>query len=281
MLDLLRKKFVPVAVDQHIHRKLRDEEGKLFADVLKQAGRGLEGGSQGVFVFTPEGKLLAFQNVAEAEPVKRLLRAALAKFDPAATRPVKGAEKEATALVTPPAGGLVVRVGAKVLGGYEGSSEQVKRYANSISRDFLWLRKDEAASLARGVLPDSVKTRIARYHLIDNTRGEPPMWQPDEVKKLDLTLEDGKLTGAIHLETKSGDRRYRADVLGFVEAKDGTVTRFDLVVKGTFRGEGTFSRGAPKGDFPFAVAFTLSQGKTAADRVPPQGARGYLQGYLR
>ena len=68
MLRLLRTRFVPVAVDQHIHRRLQDAEGKLFAKVLKQAGQGLDGGSQGVFCFTPDGKLLAFANVVEAEP---------------------------------------------------------------------------------------------------------------------------------------------------------------------------------------------------------------------
>ena len=51
---------------------------------------------------------------------------------------------------------------------------------------------------------------------------------------------------------------YRAEILGFVEVKKASVVRFDLVVKGTFWGEGTFTRGAPKGKFPLAVAFTLS-----------------------
>jgi hypothetical protein len=280
VLNLLRDRFVPVAVDQHIHRHLRDAEGKLFASVLDQAGRGLGGYSQGVYLFTPSGKLLAFANIAEADPVKRLLRSALAKFDPESAK-VETTGKAPAPLPEPPAGGLVVRVAAKVLGGYEGTDKQSQRHANSLGRDNLWLRKDEVAALSRGELPDSVSRRIARYHLIDNTRGEPPLWRDDEVRKLALTLKDGRLTGTVLLETKAGDRRYQANLLGFVEVKDGTVLRFDLLAKGSFHGQGTFTRGAPKEEFPFAVAFTLSDPKAAVDRIPPQGARGNLKSYLR
>jgi hypothetical protein len=281
LVRLLRERFVPVAVDQHIHRRLRDEEGKLFAAVLKQASRGLGGYSQGVYLFAPSGQLLAFANAADAAHVKRLLRTALAKFEPGAVGKVERVAKAAGPLPAPPPGGLVVRVAARVLGGYDKADERAKHHINSVGRDFLWLRKDEVTDLARGVLPESVKLRIARFHLIDNTRGEPPLWRADEVKKLELVLKDGRLTGSVHIQARSGARSYRAEVRGVVEARDGAVVRFDVVAKGLFRGEGTFTRGAPKGEFPFAVAFTLADGKSPADRVPPQGARGNVAGYLR
>lgn len=280
MVRLLRTRFVPVAVDQHIHRFLKDEEGELFARVLKQAGRGLGGTSQGVYLFAADGKLLAFANTADASHVKRMLETSLQKFDPAAAGLISGGDRKRVApLAEPPAGGLVLDVTTKVMAGYEGAAAE--RYRNALGRDHLWLRKDEAETLLRGVLPESLQRRIARFHLIDNTRGEPPMWREDEVKKLEMTLRDGKLAGTVHLETKSGDRGYQADLLGLVEAKDGKVVRFDLVVKGQFWGEGTFTRGAPKGRFPLAVAFSLSDGKEAADRVPPQAARGNVHAYLR
>jgi hypothetical protein len=269
---------VPVAVDQHIHRVLKDEEGELFAKVLKQAGRGLEGTSQGVYVFSASGKLLAFANIAEAGAVNRLLNTALKKFDPTAIGPLEGT-KGCSPFAELPVDGLVIDVTAKVLSGYEGPA--VERYANSLGRDHLWLRKDEAEAIAKGVLPESVQKRLVRFHLIDNTRGEPPMWREDEIKKLEMSQRGGKLTGSIHLETKSGDRGYKADLLGFIEVKDGKVVRFDLVSKGQFWGEGNFTRNAPKGKFPFVVAFGLSNAKEAADRVPPQAARGNVKNYLR
>ncbi len=271
-----------MAVDQHIHRHLRDAEGDLFARVLKQAERGLDGYSQGVYIFTAEGRLLAFANTSDAGRVKGLLDTAFKKFAPGETLfPIEG-EKTARPLPTPPAGGLVVDVTTKVLGGYDSANPRGKRFLNSLGRDHLWVRKDEAESLASGSLPESLAQRLARFHLVDNTRGEPPMWRADEVRTLNLKFEDGRLRGPIHLETKNGDRGYQAELLGFISAKDGKVTRFDLVVRGEFWGHGTFTRGAPKGKFPMAVAFSLSDGKCIADQVPPQAARGgAIKSYLR
>ena len=82
------------------------------------------------------------------------------------------------------------------------------------------------------------------------------------------------------METRDGSRGFRGDVHGVVTTQDAKVTRFDIVVKGDFWGEGTFTRNAPKGRFPFAVAFTLADGTDVADKIPPQGARGWLEGYL-
>lgn len=272
---------MPVAVDQHIFRSRKDAEGELFASVLKQAGRGTDGYSQGVYLFTAEGKLLAFSNTADAKQVKGLLEKALKKFDPSAPMPKLAEAKAGEVLAPPPAGGLVVDVTTKMLGGYAADDARGQRYLKSLGRDHLWLRQDEAEALAKGVLPESVKQRLVRYHLIDNTRGEPPMWGAAEVKKLDVTLKDGRLTGTVHLETKAGDRGYQADLLGVLDTKDGKVTRFDLLAKGEFWGEGSFTRGAPKGRFPLAIAFSLARSETGVSRVPPQGARGNLKGYLK
>jgi hypothetical protein len=118
--------------------------------------------------------------------------------------------------------------------------------------------------------------------LIDNTRGEPPFWRPDEIRSLKVSLADGRITGSIHLETKSGDRGYRAELYGEVAANDGEVTRFDLVAKGEYWGHGPFTRfAAPQGKFPVAVAFRLQPVTCAADRVLPGGARGNVTAYLK
>jgi len=280
VLRLLRTRFVPVAVDQHIHRRLRDAEGQLFAKVLRQAGRDLEGGSQGVFCFTPDGTLLTFQNVAATEPMLRLLNGALRKFDPAAAQSeVALPEDFKLPLPEPPSGGLIVDVTSKVLGGYEGT--ETRYWQESLGRDHLWIRKDEAEALAQGKFPVSLQQRLARYHLVDNTRGEPPMWEAGEVKRFELTVADGQVGGNVHLETRRGDRGFEGQILGKLEVKEGQVVRLDLVAKGQFWGEGTFTRNSPKGKFPFAVAFRLAASDCAASRVPPQAARLGAEEYLR
>jgi hypothetical protein len=277
---VLRTKFIPVAVDQHVHRRLKDEEGALFAKVLQQAGRGLDGYSQGVYLVAPDGTLLAFSNTADAQAVRRLVETALRRFDPQAAVNL-GQRPHVAVLPSPPDGGLVLDVVTKVLGGYDTDDPRTERYRQSLGRDHLWLRPDEVQAIARGTIPGSVQQRLARYHLVDNTRGEPPMWRADEIRHLEMSLQDGVLRGRVHLETRRGDRGYQAELLGVVETADGRVTRLDIVAQGNFWGEGTYTRGAPPGRFPLAVAFTLADPDCAASKVPPQGARGNLAGYLQ
>ena len=70
-------------------------------------------------------------------------------------------------------------------------------------------------------------------------------------------------------------------LLGFVELDGGRVVRLDMVAKGLYWGDSHFTRGAPKGRFPLAVAFSLASGDLEADRVPPQGSKGWLPGYIQ
>ena len=118
IVKLLKDRFVPVAVDQHDHRRRQDAEGKFFADLLGQAGRGTEGYAQGFYLFTPAGKLLEFENTLSAERMKRMMASALKKFDPSAEVPkIEEGAKDARFVYELPEGGLVVSVTSKVLGG--------------------------------------------------------------------------------------------------------------------------------------------------------------------
>ena len=281
IVNLLKTRFVPVAVDQHDHRQRKDAEGKLFAKIVRQAGRGTDGYAQGFYLFSPQGKLLEFANTLSADQMKRLLASALKKFDPAGEAPkFEQGPTDPRFVYELPEGGLILSVTSKVLGGYGPSDRTDPIRRTALGRDHLWLRKDEVEALAKGELPGSVRRRLVRFHLIDNTRGEPPIWRPNEIRQARVTLSQGRLEGSVHLETKGGDRGYRAHLLGLIEAKDNKVVRFDAVAKGLFWGEGTYSRGAPKGKFPFGVAFTLAGGKGEVLEVPPGGARGNLKGYL-
>ena len=140
--------------------------------------------------------------------------------------------------------------------------------------------KDEAKSFINGTLTDSLLQRIVRYHLVDNTRGTPTGWTENEIKKAEITLQGGRLKGRVHLETKDGKRGYEADLLGFLEVKDGKVTRFDIVAHGEFWGQGTYTPGAPKGRFPLAIAFSLAEPSDPLYNLVPDAVRCYAD-YLR
>ena len=288
IVNMLKTQFVPVAIDQAYQRRQQDTEGEFYRGIAGQGPRNnFRSTTQGFYIATASGKLLLYNNNRDPAKVRRLMRQKLAEFT-AAGRNRTGVQNLTAAKVDPrynvqpPQGGLVVRVRAKVLDGYEPTTDRWKRiFQTAMSRDNLWISKQEHQSLVRGEFPDSVGLRIARFHLVDNTRGEPPMWKPAEIRKRQLTMNNGQVRGKFQLETDRGDRGYDASMRGVVTTRNGRVVRLDLVVKGQFWGAGPYTGGAPEGRFPLAISFTLADGTDVADRVPPQGSRGWLQGYLR
>ena len=272
-----------MAIDQAYQRRQKDNEGKFYQKIANQGPRQVgRGTTQGLYAADASGRFLGFNNNRTPTRVLGMMRSALQKHRPVKAAAIAKGTPDARYNPKPPKGGLVVRVTSKVLGGYEEPDNEFRRiYQASLGRDNLWIRADEHAALAKGQLPQSLLKRIARFHLVDNTRGEPPMWEPNEIKKLEGTLRNGQLRATVHLRTAKGDRGYEAELLGRIETKAGKVTRLDVVAKGEFWGEGTYTRRAPKGRFPLAIAFTLADGKDAADTIPPLGSRGWLPGYMR
>ncbi|MEO6597642.1 MAG: hypothetical protein ABIP94_23100, partial [Planctomycetota bacterium] len=272
MGELLRTKFVPVALDQAYQRRQQDAEGEFYRRIAGQGPRhDFQQTTQGFYVATADGELLLYNNNRDPEKVFRLVQAALHGFDASADRatpiaPIEAGKRDARYDPHPPEHGLVVRVHAKVLGGYAATEDVWQRMSQSaLSRDNLWITRSEHEALVRDELPKTLVQRIARFHLVDNTRGEPTMWRDDEVRELDVALENGRLRGIVHLETKDGARGYRAALLGFVRADQGRIVRLDLVADGRFWGEGPYTLGAPAGEFPLAVSLTLADGTDVAD----------------
>jgi hypothetical protein len=266
----LKEGFVCVAVNQHHHRRRKDLEYDIFARLVRQTGEEVNGYNQGLYFFTPAAELLAHSNTVSGEQAWRLLRRAVEKFEPPRSLPemLQGRE-DAGPLWALPDGSQLVLVTSKVLEGYE-APENPRReiHQQSLGRDHLYLSNEEVAALAGGDFPVSLKNKLPAL-LNDNTRGEPGRWRNSEIRQLEVTLEDGRITGQARFESDSGDRGYRAALLGYVTSQDGVLTRFDLVVKGEYWGEGRYTRNAPRGKFPFAIAFRLSDGSEPYDTPPP------------
>jgi len=288
IVELLKSKFIPVAIDQAYERRQKDTEGDFYRKIAGQGPRSnFQGTTQGFYISTAAGELLLYNNNRDPDKVARLMKQKLSQFaDSAAatadTQAIKVAKVDPRYNATPPEGGLVLRVHAKVLQGYSPTADPWKSILQaSMSRDNFWLSAKEHQALVRGEVPASLQQRLARYHLVDGTRGEPPMWRAEDVRDIELQLEDGNLTGTVKLSTKSDDRGYDAELKGEVQVEDGKVTRFDMVCLGKFWGEGRYTGGAPRGKFPLAISFTLADGSDMADGIPPQASRGWLEGYLR
>jgi hypothetical protein len=281
VVKLLKTHFVCVGIAHNGAGRRKDAEGDFARKIIGSGGT-----LQGLHVINTAGDLVGYVYDFRPQSVTAMLEKALKKFQPVEAPPLDFARKDPRYQL--PEGGLVVDVNTKVLDGHAPPKSQPgtiqydmeMAWKHSMGREHMWLRQDEVEALARGELPDSVKKRIVRYHLVDNTRGTPTGWTEDEIKKLQITLEKGRLQGSVQLETKKGDRGYQADLLGFIEAKDGKVTRFDMVAYGQFWGEGAHTPNAPKGKFPMAVAFKLADPSDNLYKLVPDAVRCYAD-YLR
>jgi hypothetical protein len=282
VVQLLKTKFIPVALDQWYERRQKDTEGEFYRKIAAQGPRkNFKSTTQGLYTAAADGRFLGYTNSRHVSAIKKTLHEALEKFTPTDTQEISTHSVDAKFNPEFPAGGVVIRVQAKVLGGYPPTEDRFEQiFQTAVSRDNLWLTGAEHQALIKGTVPGSLQRKLARFHLVDNTRGEPPMWNADELKTVEMSITDGVITGQAQLKTASSDRGYTAEFLGKLAHQNGKLTRFDLVAKGLYWGQGPHTRKAPPGKFPLGISFTLADGNDIADAIPPQASRGWLRGYL-
>jgi hypothetical protein len=280
---MLKDDFVPVAIDQWYERRQEDAAGKFYQEIAGQGPRNDFGlTTQGFYIAAPDGRLVSYWNNRGPDAAREKMRAALAHYDTAAVTDVAVESPVLSDKPAMPAGALVVRVNSRVLGGYPAvRSERHRLMQDSIGRDNMWITADEQRRLVLGEFPATLARKIARFHLIDNTRGEPPMWEANELRSLKIQLQgDQSITGTVHLETIDGRRGFRGTIEGAMTKNGNRITGFDLVARGDYWGEGPWTQFAPEGKFPFAVAMQLADGTQVADQVLPQAIKGWREGYL-
>jgi hypothetical protein len=307
---MAKENFIPVTGDDWYERRREDAEGKFFRSVADQGPRKGEGGAtrQGIYLFTADGKLLAYKNHHDPDVMREVLADALKEWKklpeekrkPGAIKVEDLDKADARYVRTPPEEGLILTVYTRILDRDSGGG-LVKGHCDTpggdlAARDHLWLTRTEWQSLipakpAAGdsfAVPDGIAERILRFHLIDNTRGEPPAWGAKDIrsKNLKLIIVDAtdagitmRLEGEALLSTNAdptkADRGYDARLRGELhyDKTKKTIDRFEIAVLGDHWGAGTYTAGAREGRKPLGIFFELSAGKTAAERVPPQWAR--------
>lgn len=273
VVELLRSKFVPYALDNVENPNLTPAE----KEFLHGFDSGVKACTIGMSAFTADGRKLASGGSYEPGGVRSMLRKALSEFRPetvTATVP----DRDESGLRRPPEGGLVLYVTWKLLEEIQpegnattGNGTYDKVFQKSLGSDRMWVRRDEAEALARGELPESVKSRMLRYH-VQYVMGK-------EAKSLDVGLRGGRIEGSFPV----GEGK--AECLGFVEAKEGRVTRFELLVRGPGRrvedhGFSACLSVVPKGrTVPAAVFFEVADLKDGLAGILPHRVKD--ERYLR
>jgi hypothetical protein len=311
MVRLASKDYIPVTGDDWYQRRRDDAEGRFFRKVADQGRRVTDDSTrQGIYCFTASGKLLAFKNAQDAEVMKDTLRRALAAWKrlpqdetaPGAVKVEDLPRTDSRYTRTPPDGGLIVTVHTRILD--EDSRGRLEHGTcetpggDRAARDHLWLTQREWQSLIPAqpktgevrAMPAGIARRIARSHLVDNTRGEPPFWTAEQVRELRMEMTvleatdkvirmsvQGKVLLATDAEVKRAERGFAATLVGEIryDRANEAIDRFDLVAVGDHWGKGPFTGGARPGRKPLGVAFELSRGDKPGDRVPPQAARDW------
>jgi hypothetical protein len=251
---------------------------------------------QGVYAAGPDGTYLGSRGF-HPDPQRTLdmLTSALSKWS-STTKTValpetsRGSDKRFAP--APPVGASILNVYTRIP-----IPQDADRWTpnNATGRDHLWILREELDSLKSAAwktgesvpIPRNLQQRILRFHLVDNVRGEPNMWEARDAadSKLQLIVDDPrsrtlKLSGYARLKSPDGARGYDARVQGYLRCDSASGRPLDvrLLAWGEAWGSGTYTRGAPPGRFPLLVAFGVA-GNSDADRVAPQAAR-WLPGYI-
>jgi hypothetical protein len=309
VIQRLRDEVIPVALDCAYLRHSDDEAGRLFRKLSDEAllnppNPDGNRSRQGHYVASAGGTLLAAHNRRGARAVHELLDRGLERFRQAERADVTPALGEARR--DPrfdrrlPAGGLALNAYTRILGWDESAQEGPKAPRPEFVRwnrersgfDHLWVWPEELAGLVppragvghRWNGPKTLARRIARFHLVDNVRGEPPHYRADEVRDAiltcTLTREEGEratvaLSGYFLLDA-SGDAKYPRGFRGGLRGEavwnraEKRWERVDLYAEGDTFGQGRWNPGAPLGAFRLGVAFEVVPDGFAED-VPPQG----------
>ncbi|MFT4588780.1 MAG: hypothetical protein ACI8QF_002887 [Limisphaerales bacterium] len=298
VIELLKTQFVPIALDINARTKQKDAEGRFYWKIVEQSPIDVNAGTtQGHYIAAPDGEYLGFcaSRQLTSRELVQALESALDKYKPSRVSAIPvGIPDRFNLNLTPPIGGAVVRVGSKILGDTVEQAGKVRSLEKNfhelvreqVGRDVLWVRADEKRALQRGQFPNSLLTRIVRFHLTASSHANIESWKPEHVVRADSTFVDGKLQASIILSTESKRRSYSADLIGYVEFEGNRITRFDLVAKGVFVSPGqayklrTFHK-LPPGEFPLVIAFTLATGEDPSDRIPPYFLRSWQADYLK
>jgi hypothetical protein len=164
----------------------------------------------------------------------------------------------------------------------------------------MWIQADEVKELVpakreagfKYPVPEKIAERIARFHLIDNTRGEPPTWSREHVRsrRMELTVVSAT-ADAIELSL-DGDAVLATDAdvakaaVGFevrlggrmrYSLKKDAFEKFEIVALGQHWGDHNDMQAARPGKSYLGISFEIA-GNKPGDKVPPQGSR-WLDGY--
>jgi hypothetical protein len=313
----LTAKFIPAADEVGRLQSGRDAECRLFQKIAEQ---GHYGGRtqpsrtrQGTYAITADGTFLASWNKNDPRIFAGKLRESLQNWDrlKAEGRKFSGEDPLDVARLNRadrflPEGGLVLKVNTRDL---PRDPPQQARWAGAWNQDFAWFTKDEAERFLAGKIepgrtrkvPRTLVKRLARFHFLDNVRGQTSPFPACAIEDATLTsrvtavdgdvvslrLEgrtkavqkgDWSIRGFDDMNRPSGQERgLEMKLLGSArfDRKQGRFVGFEVVAVGTRWGGTQYNcRDNDLASAPFGAVLSLV-GASRAERIAPEHFRGY------
>ncbi len=289
----MQTEFIPFTGDTHELQFKKSPAQQWFLGIyhrtsapLLNAQKSFSNDSQGMYIVGPDGTSYGYTNDHDPSNIHACMNSALQQYKqhPPKSVTITDQEIQARFAITPAPTTSVVRVFSRIRPVPEGCTGLNK----GVGRDYLWIYRDEVkAMLAAKVqpgqaikMPDSLARRMARFHLLDNVRGTPDMWDAHEVKHLTfqarLVQDAGGVrtiafAGTFAMQTNSEKKGYTGKVEGelAIRASDAQVVRFRAFSDGKAWGDGTYTPNAPKGRYTLQIAMVEAHDPTARI-VPPE-----------
>ncbi len=287
VINRLKTEFIPFAGNTNelqVSKFDSPEKAWFLATGSKLSPGIINGGTaQGFYVVGADGQGYAYSiGGRQKDQFMKMLDDGLAKYNASPSIPIK---LDILPLKTwtrvPPKNSLVVRTISRVVPMPAGADVR----NTSIGRDHYWIFAEDVADIksAKGktfAMPLKMARRMARFHLVDNVRGEPNRWRYDNSRVLDITMTRISATeysfeGLYKLtnrEAHGGAEKGIAGRLTGFMTLDPTQTRatnFEAYAEGYAWGDHENTSGAPPGKFPLKIAFRSVDDEISRN-VPPQ-----------
>lgn len=256
--------------------------------------------AQGLYIVGADGKFYGFYNGHpdqynnhDVSPLKQYLEQGGGAFRAHPPSHVQIPQAERSAL-SPDRTTSVVRVFSRISPVPAGSNE----LNYGIGKDHYWILANEVKQIASPAhddgrtfwLPSPMVARMARYHIIDNVRGQPDMWKGSEIKKAQLyarfvgsnqSKKCYELHGEFSQVTEDGRRGLNISIDGRFEVPMGQtrLARFRAFGSGQAWGVSRFTEGAPTGRFPLLIAM-VEVDDEIAKVVPPEAMGEWADWYV-
>ena len=297
IIERLKSEFIPFAGNTNELQvsKWESPEKTWFLSTAEKVHPGATKGvtAQGFYIVGADGQAYTFSmHGRQHDEFMRILDDGLAKFKASPSRKVKVdilPTKEWTTQA--PKGTLAVRTITRVTPLPEGCSDK----NTSIGRDHYWIFPSDVADIrkAKGdsfAMPTDMARRIARFHLVDNVRGEPTRWRYNDMRVLEIQMQKVDATtyrfeGLYKLTNNEGRAKSEKGIAGRlrgeiqIDASANRATSFEAFAEGYAWGDHDNTDGAPEGKFPLKIGFR-SVDDEIARTVPPQQSY-FWEEYIR